>query len=950
MGACDMHDSGGGVSWMKLRKWLPWVVSGCFLLIWLGKIHADTIDLISGIQSETLPNGLKVIVKPDHTLPLIRVDIFVRAGSGYEKEDESGAAHFIEHCIFKGTKTLKPGEIDETIESLGGTLNAATSRDYAHFFTTIPTDGVDTAIKVLSEALQNAIFDPLEMEKERSVIMDELAINRNDLHRQAFDKLFHDALGDSPYSRPVLGIPAIMQTLPREKVLSFYHRMYTPQNVTVILIGDISVSSGFELARRYFSSWENRGDVAKLPSYPIPSSLPPMPSITPADTACAFGYVIPPFQRSVAPGGMKEDCIIDIITNILNDPNNGLLSHTFKLNHIDVQYKSDYLSLLGPSILSVFLETDKGNLKQAYELAQTQLDKLGIVEFPRNAIEYYKRRAIGILLKDVDTLDSESKMLGCYEILGNYRMLQTYLDDMQSVTASDIENFAVRYLTRDNMTGVTLQSPGRVMKPENLGEQKRSEQRRRFLETEDVSEDFDVSHPNTNTPISTPNIQTADDSAQYPFLRATLSTGVRVLIKPDPYSRYVSICVLVKAGQLEEMGMSGVGALTARSLFSSTLDLSEESLDQNVMLAGGSLTAQFTPDYTKITFATTASGFPDAMFVIGEALKTAQFNPKILPSARVDILNRIREDLTTPHLAAQVWLRNIMFSTGPYKTDHLGVKDTVNSLTRNDLLNYYWRNYTPLNTVVSIAGNIRPNQALQSIRDQLDPDYDRPTRPISPIPANTLAPSGSRCVHTLPCDTYLIVAGFPAPSITSPDYPAAMVLAALIGGGKGARLFREIRDERGIGYSLGATMTSARLNGILTAFLEYGEGKKRMDGKPLSEEYAEQLLLNTVRSILISPPTPQEMERAKAYVIGRFLVDHESQAMRAFYPAYYELMGLGYDYDAHFPNLVNMVTEKDVMSLAKSVLAKDWVSVVKPENASLNDPKQINATSSSSAQ
>ncbi len=935
---------------MNLRKWLPWIVSGCFMLLSLRTIHADTIDLISGIQSETLPNGLKVIVKPDHTLPLISVDIFVRAGSGYEKTDESGAAHFIEHCIFKGTKTLKPGEIDETIESLGGTLNAATSRDYAHFFTTIPTDGANTAMKVLSEALQNAIFDPVEMDKERSVIMDELAINRNDLHRQAFDKLFHTALGDSPYSRPVLGIPAIMQTLPRDEVLHFYHRMYVPQNVTVILTGDISTSSGFELASRNFSTWETGEEVAKLPSYPIPSSLPPMPAITSADTACAFGYVIPQFQRSVSPGGMKEDCILDIITNILNDPNNGLLSRTFKANHIDVQYKSDYLSLLGPSVLSIFLETDKGNLDQAYELAHTQLDKLSIVEFPRNAIEYYKRRAIGILLKDVDTLDSESKTLGCYEILGNYRMLQTYLDDMQSVTASDIENFSARYITRGNMTGVTLQSPGRVMKPGNLGEQKRSSQRRRFIENDDVSRNFGAFSTDSSSSISTPNIQTGNDSSQYPLLRATLSTGVRVLIKPDPYSRYVSICVLVKAGQPEEMGLSGVGALTARSLFSSTLDLSEESLDQNVMLAGGSLTAQFTPDYTKITFATTASGFPDAMFVIGEALKTAQFNSKILPSAREDILNRIREDLTTPHLAVQVWLRNIMFSSGPYKTDHLGVKDTVNSLTQNDLINYYWRTYTPLNTVVSIAGNIRPDQALQSIRDQLDPDYDRTTRPISPTPANTLAPSGTRCVHTLPCDTYLIVAGFPAPSITSPDYPAAMVLTALIGGGKGARLFRKIRDERGIGYSLGATMTSARLNGILTAFLEYGEGKIRMDGKPLTEEYAEQLLLSTVRSILTTPPTPEEMERAKAYVIGRFLVDHESQAMRAFYPAYYELMGLGYDYDAHFPNMVDTVTEKDIMSLAKSVLAKDWVSVVEPENDSFKDPKQNKATSPSSAQ
>ena len=113
-------------------------------------------SVLSGTELRVLPNGLRLIVREQHGAKLIALDAWVRAGSDREGPTESGAAHFLEHLLFKGTPTRKPGEIDAAIEDLGATLSAGTVRDGAHFYTTVASPYAETAIDVIGDALQHA--------------------------------------------------------------------------------------------------------------------------------------------------------------------------------------------------------------------------------------------------------------------------------------------------------------------------------------------------------------------------------------------------------------------------------------------------------------------------------------------------------------------------------------------------------------------------------------------------------------------------------------------------------------------------------------------------------------------------------------------------------------------------------------------------------------------------
>src|SRR5579862_2955602 len=113
------------------------------------------------VTSTTLPNGLRVIAAPSHTVAITAIDIWVRAGTRRQPIDQQGVAHFLEHLLFKGTPT-RPSEtqIDGAIEDLGGSIDAATSYDWAHFYTVVPSSGFGTALDVLADALQHATISP----------------------------------------------------------------------------------------------------------------------------------------------------------------------------------------------------------------------------------------------------------------------------------------------------------------------------------------------------------------------------------------------------------------------------------------------------------------------------------------------------------------------------------------------------------------------------------------------------------------------------------------------------------------------------------------------------------------------------------------------------------------------------------------------------------------------
>ena len=214
------------------------------------------------IRSVTLENGLEIIVWPDHDIPNVALYYFVRAGGRNEYPGITGLSHFFEHMMFNGTEDLEPGEFDRIMEAAGGQNNAYTSNDITVYQDWFPRSALETIFEIESERLQNLEFDPEAIENERGVIASErrTTVDNNNISRLV-EQVRATAYVAHPYQFPIIGWPSDIESWTQEDLESFYRTYYAPNNITMVVVGDVTPDEIFALAEDYLED--------------IPAQVPP---------------------------------------------------------------------------------------------------------------------------------------------------------------------------------------------------------------------------------------------------------------------------------------------------------------------------------------------------------------------------------------------------------------------------------------------------------------------------------------------------------------------------------------------------------------------------------------------------------------------------------------------------------------------------------------------------
>src|SRR6266403_4950292 len=193
-----------------------------------------------GVRLLTFENGLTLIIREDHSAPVVSAQAWCKAGSVDEgRWLGAGLSHVLEHMLFKGT-TIRPGSrIDQEVQDAGGYMNAYTSFDRTVYHIDVPSTGSRVAIDILCDIMQNATLPPEEMEKEKQVIVREMDMNVDDPNRRASRRLFETAYVKSPYRFTVIGYPDIFNELKPDDIHNYYREKYAPNNVFYAIAGDV---------------------------------------------------------------------------------------------------------------------------------------------------------------------------------------------------------------------------------------------------------------------------------------------------------------------------------------------------------------------------------------------------------------------------------------------------------------------------------------------------------------------------------------------------------------------------------------------------------------------------------------------------------------------------------------------------------------------------------------
>ena len=405
------------------------------------------------VTEYTLSNGLQVLVAPSEAADLVTMDVWVGAGTRRETAEDNGVAHFMEHLIFKGTPTRKPGEIDAAVEDLGGTLNAATSYDWAHFYGTVASADAPAALAILSDALMNSEMRQADIDAEKPVILSEMA-RENSSATTRVDRAFNAlCFPDHPYGRPLLGTPANISAMPRKTIVDFYHTYYAPSNATLILAGRITPEEGLALAKKTFGAWPAR-------AVPDDTTLP-----EPPQTGIRTLNLSAPVRRGFLQIGFRAPSVrdkpdvwvMDVLMTLLGQGGNNRLEQDLeRKKKLVTAISTSYLTQRDPGTMSVTAEFDPGDYDTVRKAILAEAASLRDTPVSPEELAAAKHTLLASYLFDTQTNTGRADALGFYSRIDSYKYDTEYVGHFEAVTPALVQSVARKYLAPDAYTLVTL--------------------------------------------------------------------------------------------------------------------------------------------------------------------------------------------------------------------------------------------------------------------------------------------------------------------------------------------------------------------------------------------------------------------------------------------------------------------------------------------------------------
>jgi len=405
------------------------------------------------VTEYTLPNGLQVLVAPSEAADLVTMDVWVGAGTRRETADINGAAHFMEHLIFKGTPNRKPGEIDAGIEDLGGSLNAATSYDWAHFYVTTASEYAPKALPILADALENSEMRQADIDAEKPVILSEMAREASRATgrvSRAFNAL---AFPDHPYGRPLLGTAANVSAMPRQTIVDFYHTYYAPGNATLVLAGRITPEAGLALAQKCFGSWAAR-------AVPQDKTLPTAPLTTIRTVSLTA-----PVRRGFLQIGWRGPSVrdapevweMDLLMTLLGQGGGSRLNRDLTdKRKLVTAIGTSFLTQRDPGMMSVTAQFDPGDYQRVVDAVLAEAAALRDAPVSEGEMAAAKHSLLASYLFDSQTNSGRANALGFYSRIATYQYDTSYVSRFEAVTPAQLQAVARKYLTPTAYTQVTL--------------------------------------------------------------------------------------------------------------------------------------------------------------------------------------------------------------------------------------------------------------------------------------------------------------------------------------------------------------------------------------------------------------------------------------------------------------------------------------------------------------
>lgn len=862
-----------------------------------GDLLATAKTVFSSMTTETLPNGLQVVLLPMPDSPTVTAMAAYRVGSGDEAKDQTGLSHYLEHLLFKGTDTKMPGDIDRLTQKNGGTNNAYTNEDMTVYFFNFAADRWMTALEIEADRMRNTrIDDKHEFQQEKGAVIAELKMYEDQPWDLEYKALLPRLFGkNDPYFHPVIGQEEHVRGATAEIITRYYDAWYHPNNATLIVVGGFDPAEAMAKIKSLFGGIPR----ADLPARnPTPAPMKREQQIRHEfESKFDVPRMLAGFNGVVS--GDADDYALTVIAELLSG---GKTSRLYRMlvdkEQLCSAVNADNSAGRYPGWFSVSLEMLAGKDRaRAERLMFDEIKRLANEPVPEAELAKVRRAILARQIFSRERVHSLANQIAQAVMRNDLDHLTGYLDRIMTVSPEDVQRAAKRWLVENGSVVVWSL-------PKEAGDGAKSEP---SLARGDRQRHAGAAGGGGSARL--------EDTK-----RMVLPNGITLLLLENHRLPLIVAAASVRDARLREPAdKAGVAALVGAMLDEGTTTRSNEEIADAIEAVGGSLS--FSSGGGRVQVLA-----PDAelgLTLLLDGLMRPSFAQDRLDAIREQILAEIAAEEAQPRRRGAQRFAALVYGDHPYGRPSNGTKAVVEALSREDCLAFHKAVYVPNNLTLAIVGDFQTDEMVKLI-ERLTAGWAKADLPPLAVAAPPLrdAPLEEILTDASAAQTHIFI-GHLGIRRNDPDYYALEVMDNVLGVGAGFtdRLSATLRDRQGLAYTVRASIASS-------AGEQPGSFTGYIGTFPDKYTWVREGFLKEIHRIRDEPPTDEEVENAKQFLLGSLAFQFETAGQLSGQMLAAERLGLGFDWVGQFKAKVTAVTPAEVQAAAKKHLDPGRMIVV----------------------
>lgn len=888
----------------------------------MSHVNSPTAD----IRTRTFDNGVRVIVREVCTAPVVALNLWIGTGSVDDPDGGEGLAHFIEHMLFK-PDGRSGTDLASAVYGAGGYVNAMTGCDHTTYYQVVPSETWRSVLAAQAAVVRSPVFEPDDVATERAVILEELRMGEASPETLVWRRLMSTGFIEHPCRRPVVGTEAALAGMTASDLGAHYDAHYRGGNMVLVVVGDVEADTVFSYAEELLGS---------LPA----GDRPPHwggeePGQTSLRALSVHGAVAQPYLSMAfhVPEALHNDIpALDALSGLLGQGRSSRLRRRLALERgivSDVSsgiaaYRDTGLFIVRASATTSDIGDVAGGIMG--EVRRVASEPPGGEEMEKNL-----RRLEAAYLLEHETPEAIAGGLGYFELLGDCRLAETYIDRLAAVTPEDVALAARTYLRPENATVI-------IYGPSELG-----------IGEGDVSGAFaehlaEPAAPKTD-PTGRDEIPLREVVASWrpsgferPMIvaerrtpvrtRETLPSGATLITSHSETLPLTSIAIGFRGGHRDEdRASSGSTYLAMRTAVRGTVRRSGVELADDVESMGTSLATIVDRDGFGVGSTCLARLQAEAVSLLGEVALEPGFDPTQLEMARSEVESEIGEIEDHPSRRAILKMLPLVFPDHPYGRPLRGTRESLAGLEGEVVHGRYCESLGNGGLVVCASGSVdvdRLRDAVERVAAGIPgwrggsslsmgggAERSAPVAVAAGSPPPVLR-EHVELEHGIPGQSHVAL-GLAGPAASSDDAVPLRFLARALSM-MGGPLWVALRENPPHAYAVHASPLLLASGGAVLL---------SVTARPGDEPAAEEGLLSVLRAVGAKGLEEDEFERARSYVAGTMEIAMQRESTRAASYAMSELLGVGFELMEKMPDLIRGLTNDDIVRVARAYLDPD---------------------------